>query len=102
MAEYRIVCTNQEPVYQPNTHAHIVTVGTGTDPYKASHRWSLQEVIDAIDSGDRFYTQGVNSGTVAEVLKTVCIVCDHRYILRSAPDAVTDNNLDSLRTCNWS
>src|SRR6266536_364584 len=35
MADYRIVCTEQQPVYQPTTHAHIVGVGTGSNPDKA-------------------------------------------------------------------
>ena len=101
MATYRIVCTNQEPVNQPTTHAHIVAVGTGTDPDKADKRWTLQEVISAMDSGDLFYTQGVSSGKIAYVEKYVCGRC-HRTYIRSTPDAVHDNNLDSLRICRWS
>ena len=100
MATYRIVCTNQEPVHQPKTHAHIVAVGTGADATKADRRWSLAEVILAIDRGDTFYTQGVNSGKVARVEKSVCAFCPKTHI-RSSADAVMDNNLDSLRTCNW-
>lgn len=100
MANYRIVCTNQEPVNQPTTHAHIVAVGTGTDPNRADTRWSLQEVLTAMDRGDTFYTQGVSSGKIASVEKYVCGLCRRTYI-RSTPDAVYDNNLDSLRRCNW-
>jgi hypothetical protein len=100
MATYRIVCTNQEPVNQPTTHAHIVAVGTGTDPDKANKRWTLQELITAMDAGDVFYTKGVSSGKVAYVEKYVCMRCYRTYI-RSTPDAVYDNNLDSLRLCRW-
>jgi hypothetical protein len=32
MAEYRIVCTTQEPPQVPNDRAHIVAVGTGRPP----------------------------------------------------------------------
>jgi len=54
MARYRIVCTEQEPVIEPTTHAHIVAVGTGTGPDKADQRWTLNEVLAAMDKGDSF------------------------------------------------
>lgn len=100
MAQHRIVCTDQEPYYQPATHAHIVAVGTGTDPNRAKQRWTLQQVLDAMDRGEVFYTLGVHSGKVALVEKYTCSQCWRTHI-RSAPDAVTDNNLDNLRRCNW-
>ena len=100
MARHRIVCTEQQPHHQPTTHAHIVAVGTGTDPNKADQRWTLQQVLDAMDRGGVFYTVGVQSGKVALVEKYNCTRCWRTHI-RSAPDAVTDNNLDSLRRCNW-
>ena len=100
MARYRIVCTEQEPVTEPTTHAHIVAVGIGTDPDKADKRWTLNEVLAAMDKGDSFYTQGQTSGRVAEVEKYVCSQCKRTWI-RSTPDAVKDNNLDSLRICRF-
>ncbi|HKO97080.1 MAG TPA: DUF3892 domain-containing protein [Pyrinomonadaceae bacterium] len=101
MERYRIVCTEQEPVTEPTTHAHIVRVGTGTDTEKADKRWSLNEVLAAIDKGDSFYTQGKETGKVAEVEKYICAKCRRTWV-RSTPDSVKDNNLDSLRRCNWS
>jgi hypothetical protein len=100
VAQHRIVCTDQEPIYQPTTHAHIVAVGTGTDPNKADQRLTLQQVLDAMDRGDVFYTVGVTSGKVARVEKYTCTRCWRTHI-RSTPDAVTDNNLDNLRRCSW-
>lgn len=100
MASYRIVCTEQEPVTQPTTHAHIVAVGTGNDPDSADKRWTLNQVLAAMDEGQTFYTQGKNSGKVARVEKYRCQLCRRTYI-RSAPDAVQDNNLDNLRRCSW-
>ncbi len=100
MASYRIVCTEQEPVTQPTTHAHIVAVGTGNDPDSANKRWTLNEVLAAMDQGHTFYTQGKNSGKVAQVQKYVCQLCGRTHI-RSTPDAVQDNNLDNLRRCSW-
>jgi len=58
-------------------------------------------VLSAIDRGDGFFTIGVQSGRRAEVVAMSCPQCGHR-IIRTAADAVYDNNLDSLRTCNWS
>ena len=101
MSTFRIVCTNQEPASQPPQHAHIVAVGIGDDPNKASRRLTLAEVIQMLDQGDQFYTQGVQSGKVAKVEKYACQYC-RRYHIRSTADAVKDNNLDSLRICNWS
>lgn len=100
MAYYRIVCTEQEPADQPTTHAHIVAVGIGTDPDQADQRWTLDQVLAAMDRGDAFYTQGKNSGKIAWVEKYVCTRCGRTYI-RSTPDAVADNNLDYLRRCSW-
>lgn len=101
MTTYRIVCTNQEPATEPPQHAHIVAVGIGDDPNRATQRLTLAEVIQMIDRGDQFYTQGVQSGKVAKVEKYACQYC-RRYHIRSAADAVKDNNLDNLRICNWS
>jgi len=101
MSAYRIVCTNQEPVSQPPQHAHIVAVGIGADPNKASRRLSLAEILQMVDQGDQFFTQGAQSGKVAHVEKFWCSHCRRNHI-RSAADAVKDNNLDNLRICNWS
>ena len=98
MASYRIICTDQVPVTEPNRTAHIVAVGTGTDPGRYNRRWALDEVLSAMDGGDRFYTQGVQSGRVANVEKYTCVNC-RRTFIRSTADAVADNNLDNLPRC---
>jgi hypothetical protein len=100
MTDYRIVCTTQEPVSAPPTHAHIVAVGVGTDPNKADEKLTLQEVLTKMDRGDRFYTKGGYPERLAWVEKFWCTACD-RWHIRSQPDRTTANNLDSLRTCNW-
>jgi hypothetical protein len=100
MAQYRIVCTEQEPVHQPTTHAHIVAVGTGTDPDKADQRWTLAEVIAAMNAGDEFWTYGEQSKKWARVHQVRCQHCVST-IIRSGADAVPDNNLDNLRRCQW-
>lgn len=101
MPSHRIVCTEQEPFGNSPKHAHIVAVGTGASSSKATERWTLAQVIQAIDGGTRFYTTGESSGKTAEVEKWWCGLCGRTHI-RSSPDAVKDNNLDSLRYCKWS
>ncbi len=98
--EYRIVCTNHEAVNGSTTHTHIVDVGTGGDPNKADRRWTVDEVLTAMRLGDVFYTRGETSGKVALVEPFDCSLCRRTYI-RSKPDAVHDNNLNSLRVCRW-
>ena len=98
MARYRIVCTVQEPLDKPHDAAHIVSVGTGTDPNKASENWTLKQVLDSIDLGNLFYTKSPSTGKEASVNKYKCQTCN-RTTIRSSADAVTDNNLDNLRKC---
>jgi hypothetical protein len=96
MASYRIICTVQEPFYQPTTHAHIIGVGTGTTSKIALYEWTVDDVWAAIDQGNVFYTVGETTGKVALVNKYTCC---RRKSLRSAPDTVWDNNLDYLPRC---
>ena len=100
MADHRVVCTEQVPASAHPRNAKIVAVGTGTDPGKASKRWTVAKVVGAIDQGHRFYTQGKASGKIALVEKYWCGACAVWHI-RTNADAVLDNNLDSLRTCSW-
>jgi len=95
-SSHRIVCVTTE-----HPHRHIVDVGTGTDPQKASQRWTVKEVRDAIDNGDTFHTKD-SKGNIAAVLKDTCRQpsCTVQTI-RSTADASTENNLDNLRTCRW-
>lgn len=95
MAEYRITCTTQVPPQVPNDRAHIVAVGTGTSALKY---WTLNEVLQAMDAGDTFYTFGETSKQRASVDKYTCPWCSLTHI-RSSPDAVQDNNLDNLAKC---
>ena len=98
MARYRIVCTTQEPVNEPNRSAHIVAIGTGTEPNHYDRYWPLDAVLQAMGRGDQFYTQGVRSGRIAAVEPYRCTGC-RRTFIRSTPDAVQDNNLDNLPRC---
>lgn len=98
MASYRIVCTEQEPASQPPQHAHIVAVGIGNTSDRYTQRLTLTQVIQMIDRGERFYTVGSQSGKTAWVEKYYCPHC-RQYHIKSAADAVRDNNLDNLPYC---
>jgi hypothetical protein len=52
-----------------------------------------------IRRGEQFYTVSPSTGAIAYVEPYDCW-SGYRTI-RSKPDQVTDNNLDSLRACNW-
>ena len=97
MTRYRIVCTEQEPANNPR-HSHIVAVGVGITTENATQRLTKSQVIEGINKGDAFYTQGNSSGRIAEVEKYYCTPCKSEHI-RSKQDSVSDNNLDNLRVC---
>jgi Protein of unknown function (DUF3892) len=84
MASYRIVCVEKDD--------HITAVGTGTNPRKASKRWTVAKVRERLDAGDRFYTED-GDGNQADVEPY------GEQWIRTDPDAQTDNNLDNLRAC---
>jgi hypothetical protein len=97
MSEHRIISTRQESFDTPHVHSHVVIVGTEkTAGY--SKLWTITQVYNAMDQGDTFYTRGEKSQKTASVQKYRCPHCDEKS-LRSAPDAVADNNLNSLVTC---
>jgi hypothetical protein len=96
MASFRVVCTDQTDC---SSSGHITGVGTGDDPGAATSKWTVAQVWSAMDSGDSFHTISASTGLRAKVEKLDC-PCG-RGSLRSAADAVTDNNLDNLRICRW-
>ena len=98
MAQYRIICTLQVSVNQPHSHAHIAEVGTGPTIQQYNRKWTVAEVYTAMDQGDIFYTTGEQSEKTAIVNKYKCPHCNSPT-LRSAADAVADNNLDNLPRC---
>jgi hypothetical protein len=100
MSAYRIVCTEQAPESGHPSQERIVAVGVSVDGVRASSRLTVEDVVHQMEQGDIFFTVGSKSGKVALVEKYWCHVCRGWHI-RSHADAVTDNNLDSLRYCEW-
>lgn len=96
-ATIRIDCVNKA-----NEHSHIVSVGAKSENVKggATTTYTVTEVYAAIDNGGVFYTVSPSTGAVALVHKYTCKEpgCNVAT-LKSAPDAVTDNNLDNIGAC---
>lgn len=102
MANYRVVCTEQVPAYAHPRDGKIVAVGTNsTGASTADGRWTVPQVVGALDVGHAFYTYGERSKKTARVMKYWCTACGGEWHIKSTPDAVEENNLDSLRTCSW-
>jgi Protein of unknown function (DUF3892) len=95
MAEYLIRCVNTQ-----NPHSHIVSAqvqehfGSGYEPRTTM---TVAAIISMMTGGDRFETHSPSTDKVAAVHKDTCTEggCDVETI-RSAADAVTDNNLDKM------
>jgi hypothetical protein len=95
--EYQIGCAERL-----EAHEHITHVGTGTDPDHAADRWTVKQVRSALANGDRFYTVSPSTGRVADVRAYDAHVAGRVVeTIRSAADAVEDNNLDNIRVCRW-
>lgn len=102
MATYRVVCTEQVASRMHPADGKIVAVGTSdSGGPTANHRRTVPQVVAAIDAGHLFYTIGEQSRETAQVIKYWCNLCGGEWHIKSAPDAVLDNNLDSLRACAW-
>jgi hypothetical protein len=97
MAQHRIIGTRQESCDPPHAHAHVIIVGTEKSA-GYSKLWTITQVYNAMDQGDTFFTCGEKSKKTAAVQKHNCPHCEVKT-LRSAPEAIQDNNLDNLPTC---
>jgi hypothetical protein len=94
MPDHQIICTRKTPA--SSEHHHITSVGTGSGTTHVPPLLSIQDVYQAMNNGDRFFTLSPSTGKVAWVHPATC--CDVQT-LRSSPDSVTDNNLDALARC---
>lgn len=100
MARYRAVCIEKHPTHKDRYH-HIIAVGTGTDSNAATQRWTVHEVISAIQSGNSFYVQDAR-GNIAEVIVAKCPVPGHSHlVITTVADNKESDNLLTLRDCNW-
>lgn len=97
MATHRIVCTEQS---DPGAvgHGHIVAVGVGDNPSKATSRVTVLEVRRQLSDREIYYTSDANHNVaLVEPFDCSCGI----NTIRSTSDATTANNLDRLRICHW-
>jgi hypothetical protein len=95
MSEYLIRCVNMEYPYR-----HIVSASIQRlvgDHYGAAQVLTTAQVLAKMAQGDVFNTYSPSTDKVAEVHKDTCRIgaCSFETI-RSAADAVADNNLENL------
>ena len=96
MTTYLIGCVNTL-----NPHSHIVSaqtqrqVGNGYEPEPTI--FGVDSILSMLTNGDRFETYSPTIDKAASVYIDMCNVdgCNIETI-RSAPDAVADNNLDNM------
>lgn len=98
MSNYRVVCTCKEEAYEPNAHSHIVGLGTG-DARGCSRLWTIGEIYVALDNGEVFYTTSPSSLAISTVRNHICPTCRIFYTVQLGDEAISDNNLHGLPTC---
>jgi hypothetical protein len=98
MASWRVVCVRRGTINQPKPHIHITGVGTGDRADWADMRWTLREVLAAMDEGDTFFAQSETTGQITPVETYECAQCGSTCI-RSSEKAVPDNDIGEMRNC---
>ena len=95
MSIYRIICATRELIQIP-LHHHIIQVGiqVGTWP----KLWTVLQVREAMERGDKFYTVSESTKTETLVESTTCPHCPGHFTLRT-PGAMPDGDLDHLPLC---
>jgi hypothetical protein len=89
MAEYQIVCVER-------VNGHITHVGLKGLP----GIWTVAQVRGSIGRGNAFYTVSPSTRAVAGVEPYDLVQLSQKLeTIRSAPEAIDDNNLDRLRVC---
>jgi hypothetical protein len=90
MSDYRIACVNKK--LSSSGDEHIVSVGISGEPDTIT----VQQAYRRMDARHYLYTMSPSTGEMVFVEKYRCCDMD---TLRSVPDGVHDNNLDSLNPC---
>ena len=93
--EYLIRCVNTQ-----NPHSHILSAQVQEhvdDGWSPRTTLTVARIIEMLASGDQFETWSPTAKKTARVYKDTCNEdgCEVETI-RSAADAVTDNNLDNM------
>ena len=84
MTSHRITAIEiQKP---PRTAGHRIITAVETDEAEGPHRWTIKKVLDAMNSAERFYSQGAN-GRQARVQRYQCTTCSTDHIRTHISDA---------------
>ena len=98
MASWRIVCAKRGMISHPEPHPHVIGVGTGDRADWADMRWTLHQVISAMDEGDAYYTEDETSREITYIERYRCSICG-RTCIRPADGSLSDSDLGSIRDC---
>jgi hypothetical protein len=90
MSDYLIACVNKK--LSSSGDEHIVSVGISGEPQKITVRQAYRRM----DARHHLFTISPSTGAMVFVEKYRCCDMD---TLRTVPDGVHDNNLDSLDPC---
>jgi hypothetical protein len=95
--QLRITCTTKSSHRSPTgyIHGHLLDVGVGSEA-GWTHRYTVAQVRAMLAQGWVFYTVSPSTKRTALVEAYTC--CGIQT-LRTLRDAVADNNLDNLPTC---
>jgi len=96
ITEYLIRCVNTQRPHHHVTSAEVQELSG--DSYEDSKTFLVGTIRTKLAAGDRFNTYSPSTDKMADVHSDTCPNdgCEVRTI-RSDADAITDNNLDSLR-----
>lgn len=79
MARHKVQCVTMAPPANPRDIAHPQAVGT-----EDGRRWTVDQVVAAIDGGDEFFTRRAASKADASLVAFDCRLC-HARTVRSSP-----------------
>jgi hypothetical protein len=95
MANHRIVCVNME-----EPHRHITRAGTGITADRHTRSWTIRELREALDEGDRFYVVSPHTGLEGYVHADTCDIDGCTIItIRSAVEVAGEENILRLPEC---
>lgn len=79
MARHKVHCVTMAPPANPRDLAHPQAIGT-----EDGRRWSIDEVLAALDAGEEFFTRRAASRADAGLFAFDCRLCGQRTV-RSSP-----------------
>ncbi|MCX6896128.1 MAG: hypothetical protein NTZ16_11640 [Verrucomicrobia bacterium] len=97
MPLYQIISATSQPCALAGRQTHVIGVSTAIVGGER-RRWSMTEIVKALNNCDVFYTVSHREKSVALVELTCCVHCQ-RIFLRSRANAAPDSRLEQLPPC---